>query len=145
MKKILASCTVRCRYEGHDYTVPPQGDLLEFRLSQKPAFTYFGVDYAGPLYIKESNHSELQKVYVLLFTCCSTRAVHLEPATADVFIRCLRRLTARRGVPETIVSDNAKTFKSAAEVLSKVFSYPSVKRFLAGRRIACRFNVDRAS
>jgi len=87
-------------------------------------------------------------VYVLLFTCCSTRAIHLELATdmsAETFIRCLRRLTARRGVPETIVSDNAKTFKSVAEVLSKVFSYPSVKRFLAGRRIACRFNVDRAS
>ena len=147
MKKILASCTVCRRYEGRGYRVPPQGDLPEFRLSQKPAFTYVGVDYAGPLYTKESNHSELQKVYVLLFTCCSTRAIHLELATdmsADTFIRCLRRLTARRGTPEIIVSDNAKTFKSAAKVLRKVFSYPSVKRFIAGRRITWRFNVDRA-
>ena len=31
--------------------VPPQNDLHEFRLSQKPAFTYVRVDYAGPLYI----------------------------------------------------------------------------------------------
>ena len=147
VKKILASCTVCRRYEGRGYRVPPQGDLPEFRLSQKPAFTYVGVDYAGPLYTKESNHSELQKVYVLLFTCCSTRAIHLELATdmsADTFIRCLRRLTARRGTPEIIVSDNAKTFKSAAKVLRKVFSYPSVKRFIAGRRITWRFNVDRA-
>ena len=87
-------------------------------------------------------------MYVLLFTCCSTRAIHLELATdksADTFIRCPRRLTARRGTPEIIVSDNAKTFKSAAKVLRKVFSYPSVKRFLAGRRIAWRFKVDRTS
>ena len=147
VKKIISRCTVCRRYEGRGYKVPPQNDLPGFRLSQKPAFTYVGVDYAGPLYIKEPNCSALKKVYVLLFTCCSTRAVHLELATdlsADVFIRCLRRFTARRGLPEIIVSDNAKTFKAAAKVLKKVFSYPSVKRFLANRRITWRFNIDRA-
>ena len=147
VKKINSRCTVCRRYEGRGYKVPPQNYLPGFRLSQKPAFTYVGVDYAGPLYIKEPNCSALKKVYVLLFTCCSTRAVHLELATdlsADVFIRCLRRFTARRGLPEIIVSDNAKTFKAAAKVLRKVFSYPSVKRFLANRRITWRFNIDRA-
>lgn len=120
MKKIISRCTVCRRYEGRGFKVPPQPDLPEFRLSQKPAFTYVGVDYAGPLYIKELNCSTTKKVYILLFTCCSTRAVHLELATdlsADVFIRCLRRFTARRGLLEIIVSDNAKTFKSAAKVL----------------------------
>ena len=147
VKKITSRCTVCRRYEGRDFKVPPQPDLPEFRLSQKPAFTYVGVDYAGPLYIKEPNCSTTKKVYILLFTCCSTRAVHLELATdlsADVFIRCLRRFTARRGLPEIIVSDNAKTFKSAAKVLTKVFSHPSVKRFLANRRISWKFNMDRA-
>ena len=88
-----------------------------------------------------------EKVYILLFTCCSTRAVPLELATdlsADVFIRCLRRFTARRGLPEIIVSDTAKTFGSAARILKKVFSYPSFKRFLANRRISWKFNMDRA-
>ena len=106
-----------------------------------------GVDYAGPLYIREPNYSTTKKVCILLFTCCSTRAVHLELATdlpPDEFIRCLRRFTARRGLPEIIVSDNAKTFKSAAKALQKVFSYPSVKRFLANRRISWKFNMDRA-
>ena len=114
VKKITSRCT------GRGYKVPPQPDLPEFRLSQKPAFTYVGVDYAGPLYIKEPNCSTTKKVYILLFTCCSTRAVHLELATAlsaDVFIRCLRIFTTRRGLPEIIVSDNAKLFKSAANSL----------------------------
>ena len=118
VKKITSRCTVCRRYEGRGFKVPPQPDLPEFRLSQKPAFTYVGVDYAGPLYIKEPNCSTTKKVYILLFTCCSTRAVHLELATdlsADVFIRCLRRFTARRGLPEIIVSDNAKTFKSLCQ------------------------------
>ena len=147
VKRTLASCTVCRRYEGKSYRVPPQSDLPEFRLSQKPAFTYVGVDYAGPLYIKVSGQSALQKVYVLLFTCCSVRAVHLELATdlsVDVFIRCLRRFAARRGLPELIISDNAKTFKAADKILSKLFSYPRVKKFLASKRIDWRFNVDRA-
>ena len=47
-------------------------------------------------------------------------------------------------MPEIVVSDNAKTFKSAARILKKVFSYPSVKRFLENRRISWKFNMDRA-
>ena len=147
VKRTLASCTVCRRYEGKSCRVPPQSDLPEFRLSQKPAFTYVGVDYAGPFYIKVSGQSALQKVYVLLFTCCSVRAVHLELATdlsVDVFIRCLRRFAARRGLPELIISDNAKTFKAADKILSKLFSYPRVKKFLASEKIDRRFNVDRA-
>ena len=54
VKRALASCTVCRRYKGKSYSVPPQSDLPEFRLSQKPAFTSVGVDNAGPLYIKAS-------------------------------------------------------------------------------------------
>ena len=147
VKRTLASCTVCHRYEGKSYRVPPQSDLPEFRLSQKPAFTYVGVDYAGPLYIKVSGQSVLQKVYVLPFTCCSLRAVYLELAMGllvDVFIRCLRRFAARKGLPELIISDNAETFKAVDKILSKLFSYPRFKKFLASKRIDWRFNVDRA-
>ena len=50
VKKITSRCTVCRRYEGRGLKVPPQPDLPEFRLSQKPAFTYVGVDYVGPLH-----------------------------------------------------------------------------------------------
>ena len=72
-----------------------------------------------------SGQSELQKVYVLLFTCCSTRAVHLELAldlSAEVFIRCLRIFRVIRGLSELIISDNAKTFKAAAKTLNELFN-----------------------
>lgn len=95
--------SVCLRYEGHGFKVPPQPDLPEFRLNQNPAFTYVGEDYAGPLYLNVPNCSTTKQVYILLITCCSTRAVNLELATdlsADVFIRCLQRFTARRSLPE---------------------------------------------
>ena len=93
-----------------------------------------------------SGQSELQKVYVLLFTCCSTRAVHLELAldlSANVFIRCLRIFRVMRGLPELIISDNAKTLKAAAKTLSELF-LTQESRNSWPLRMDWRFNVDRA-
>ena len=54
-------------------------------------------------------------LFFLFFTCCVTRAVHLE-VTVDVnsasVILALRRFIARRGMPRLLVSDNFKSFKS---------------------------------
>lgn len=86
-------------------------------------------------------------MYVLLFTCCSTRAVHLELAldlSADVFIRYPRIFRVIKGLPELIISNNAKTFKAAAKTLSELFSYPRDKKFLASKIMDWRFNVDLA-
>ena len=47
--KIISRYTVCRSYEGRGYKVPPQNDLPGFRLSPKPAVTYVGVDYAGPI------------------------------------------------------------------------------------------------
>ena len=55
----------------------------------------------------------MDKAYVALFTCCVTRAAHLElveDLSACVFRRCLRRFIARYGAPALIVSDNTKAF-----------------------------------
>jgi len=45
------------------------GDALVFEVT--------GVDFAGPLYLKEGG-----KIWILLFTCTVYRAVHLEVITS---------------------------------------------------------------
>ena len=92
--------------------MPP--DLPEYRVDGFcNSFTTIGQDNAGPLIIKEN--SEKKKVYILLFTCATTRAVHLE-LTPDLseqsFLRGFKRFTSRRGTPSLIIQDNASTFKS---------------------------------
>ena len=47
------------------------------RVTPSPPFTHVGIDFLGPLYIKNA-FQEAEKSYVCLFTCCATRAVHLE-------------------------------------------------------------------
>ena len=83
----------------------------------------------------------------VLFTCCVTRAVHLDlvtDMTASTFIRCLRRFAARRGTPALIVSDNAKTFKASEKLLRQLHENREVREHLESNRIDWRFNLERA-
>ena len=76
------------------------------------------MDFAGPMYVKDvfSKNGDLNKVYIALFTCAATRAVHLELVpnlSVESFIRALTHFKRRRGIPVLIVSDNGKTFKDS--------------------------------
>ena len=60
------------------------------------------------------------KVYLLLFTCSLTRALHREillNQTTEEFIQGLR---SRRGRPKIVYSDNPKTFEKALKWINKV-------------------------
>ena len=83
------------------------------------AFSSIGVDFAGPLYVKNP-----EKAWICLYTCCATRAVHLDILTdlsTDSFIRSFRRFVARRGFPNRVISDNGKTFKGADKAIQAMF------------------------
>ena len=79
---------------------------------------YRCVDYAGPLYISVAETSDSSKVWICLFSCCVTRAIHLElvpDMSTQTFLRAFKRFTARRGIPIQVIS---KTFVSAAHYLT---------------------------
>ena len=48
-------------------------------------------------------------------------------ARPRAFICCLKRFSARRGIPQHIVSDNSKTFKSANKILQSLLNTPEVQ------------------
>ena len=105
--------------------MPAAPPLPKFRLSDDFAFTNIGVDHADPLYVKDiySQTKEMHKVYIVLYTCASSRAVHLDLAldtSSRSFIRSFERFIGRRGIPSFVLSGNGKAFKSLqcrAEVL----------------------------
>ena len=110
------------RHEGQSYKAEPLSDIPEFRFKEGQPFASTGVDFAGPQFIKSTvgGTSQVSKAYICLFTCGSTRAVHIELTpnlTTAAFIRCLRRFVTRCGTPELIISDNTKTFKAATHSL----------------------------
>ena len=137
VKKVLNKCVVCKKLEGKAYGAPCSAALPEFRVTEAPPFSKVGVDFAGPFYVK-SETASMTKVYIALFSCCVTRALHLElvkDLSAEAFTRALRRFAARRGTPVLIVSDNAKTFKATSKALKKLYTHPEVVRELSSKMI----------
>ena len=120
-KSLIRSVLRNCSYCKGMNTKPklPLGELPRQRLSiGLPAFTNTGIDYFGPLTIKQSKQtrktSATAKCYEAVFTCLTTRAaVHLEligNLSTDNFILGFRRFILRRGFPVKIISDNGTNF-----------------------------------
>ncbi len=59
-------------------------------------------------------------------------------------IRAFRRFCARRGLPATIISDNAKTFKSSAKEIQKLLRSPRLDEYLSLRKVKWKFIVELA-
>ena len=131
VRKVIHKCVLCRRHDAKSYRPPDPPALPPYRVTEDYPFSYTGVDFAGPLYVKESQ--DVKKVYNALFTSTVSRAVHLDivsDLTAEAFLRCFRRFTARGGVPLEIRSDNDKTLKSAAKTLSTLFYLSQVKSHL---------------
>ena len=146
VKKILRECVTCKREQGKPFGNPPVAALPDFRVREATPFSKVGVDFAGPLFAK-SQTGEMSKAYIALFTCCVTRAVHLDlvtDLTASTFVRCLRRFAARRGTPTLIVSDNAKIFKASEKLLRRLHENREVREHLESNRIDLRFSLERA-
>ena len=146
VKKVRGECIVCKKLVGKPYNTPPTAALPDFRVREAPPFSRVGVDFAGPFYVK-GRLGQMDKAYVALFSCCVTRAVHLElveDLSAEAFRRCLRKFIARCGRPELIVSDNAKTFQATEKALNKLFNHPEIKADLEYERIEWKFNLERA-
>ncbi|XP_066933480.1 uncharacterized protein [Clytia hemisphaerica] len=96
-------------------------NLPEDRITvSTPTFYHTGVDYFGPILVKVLRSRV--KRWGCIFTCLTTRAIHLEVAPSlesDDFINVLERFICRRGSPKLIRSDCGTNFKGANNELKK--------------------------
>jgi hypothetical protein len=80
---------------------PDPPPLPFYRMTDSHPFTVTGLDFTGAIYVKTPRGQE--KVYICLFTCANTRAVHLEVVTnltVPTFITAF--LTKNYGVRQSI-------------------------------------------
>ena len=73
--------------------------------------------------------------------------MHLELTRAlsvQSFLLAFRRFTSRRGLPATITSNNAKTFRSSSQDIRKITRAEEVWRYLANKQITWHFIVEKA-
>ena len=77
---------------------------------------------------------ESKKTRICLYTCCVTCALHLDVVpdmSAATFVRSLKRICARRGLPHKFLSDNGRTFKATTKTIEAIVTHQYVKRYLS--------------
>lgn len=115
----------------------------------KPPFVFVGIDYFGPLMVKTGHTHE--KRYGCLFTCLTTRAVHIEVAqslSTDSFIAAFQRFTSRRGVQEKVYRDNGTNLVSGESELRKSiqrWNQSKIGQHMTQHEIEWHFNQHYAS
>ena len=112
-----------------------------------PSFTHVGVDHTGHFAIRDERGDRVE-AYICLFVCTTTRAVQLEVITnlsTSSFIMCLRRLTAAKGMPYQILSDNHRTFISGETFLLEMQQDPEVQEYLSSKNIKWKHQTPRSS
>ena len=133
---IIAKCVLCRKLRGrtqdqHMAPLPPE------RVTPSAPFTYTGMDVFGPFYIREGR-KELKR-WGLIFTCLSSRAIHLETLNAmstDSFLNALRRFISRRGKVRELRSDQGTNFVGAKNELAaalKELDTTPVKKYLSSQ------------
>ncbi|CAH8656984.1 unnamed protein product [Dicrocoelium dendriticum] len=149
VRKVLKACA-RCMIWKAQPCEQQMAPLIEDRcMAYQPAFTAVGVDYFGPLLVKEKRTTG--KRYGCIFTCLSVRAVHIEITHAmdtDSFLCAFSRFVSRRGVPLRVYSDNGQNFRGAEGELRGIirsWNQDKLSRMLNDRNCEWIFNPPYAS
>ena len=132
IKSIIRKCVVCRRMTGKPYTIPDPPQLVKLRVSPTDPFAVTGVNFTGALYVRASEGE--CKVYLCLFTCAVSRAIHLEivsDLSMESFLLAFRRFAGRRSVRKFLISDNGSTYLAAAEELKSLFLSADLTEALA--------------
>ena len=148
-RKILSEC-ITCRRHRTKVGEQKMADLPQERLEPDlPPFSNVGVDYFGPIETKRGR--TILKRYGVIFTCMTSRAVHIEVANSldtDSCLNALRRFICRRGQVKHIRSDNGTNFVGTQRELKEALAKLNQQRIqgaLLQKGIQWSFNSPGAS
>ena len=149
VRRVVNFC-MHCRRRYEKPGAQKMADLSPSRLQiDTHPFAYCGVEYFGPLLVKQ-RRSQVKR-YGCLFTCLTSKAIHIELAmdlTTDAFINALRRFLSRRGPVQRFFSENGTNFASAEKTLREAlrqWNQHQIEDFLFQKEIQWTFNPPNAS
>ena len=120
VRSVLNRC-ITCKKLNAKPMAQQMAPLPKCRLTAyEPPFSFTGMDLFGPIYVKHGRGTA--KRWCCLFTCLTTRSVHLEVVNSmdtDEFIMCLRRFINRRGDVKELRCDNGSNFVGSERELKK--------------------------
>lgn len=154
VNSVLHKCLICRKLHGKNQH-QLMADLPEERLSTSPPFSYIGLDVFGSFSVTAQRTRGGQahsKCWAELFSCMSTRAVHIEVIetiieTTSSCINALRRFFAVRGPAKQLRSDCGTNFVGASKELGfqKTATEAAVQKYLRDHSCMWEFNPPHAS
>lgn len=137
IRQVIHSCIPCVRFRA-TCPQPVMADLPPVRVQPNRPFSFVGLDYGGPFLVKENRrrNSKTHKIYLSLFICLSTKALHLETVTdisSEAFLAAFDRFTARRGFPVELYSDCGTNYVGAARQMKALFDDQSTQDSVQSR------------
>lgn len=155
IKKVTNDC-MSCRRQRAAQVQQQMGHLPSYRVQSTRAFKETGIDYAGPITIRQNRgkNGKTSQAYIAIFVCMATKAIHIElvsDLTTDTFLAALKRFVSRRGLPANIYSDNGTNFVGASKELLQLqrlavnsINNELIQYFLSSKGIQWHFNPPSA-
>ncbi|XP_030588591.1 uncharacterized protein LOC115795386 [Archocentrus centrarchus] len=146
--RLIHHC-VTCRKLRRPAEEQQMAELPEARVEASAPFTYCGMDVFGPFIIKRARTEH--KRYGLIFTCLSSRAIHietLEDLSTDAFINALRCFISLRGAVRQLYCDHGTNFVGARNEFKKALKQCDPKKleaYLANKQCEFIFSAPAAS
>ena len=123
VRRVVLGC-VPCQIRAKAPMEQKMAALPDFRLEICAPFENCGVDCCGPFQVRITGRAKW-KVWVVLFTCLTMRAVHLEyvrDMSTSSFINALKRCKSRRPGLRRLYSDCGSNFLGAHRELRRSFA-----------------------
>ena len=151
INKFISRC-VLCRKLRGALEGQLMADLPMDRVEEIPVFSNCGLDIFGHFNIfdRKTTRSNVgsRKIWVLIFVCLTSRAIHLEVLPfmdTSSFRNALQRFICMRGTPKLIRSDNGSNIVSTKSQIMESVSITEVQDQLEKKGIEWLFNPPHAS
>ena len=142
IRRLTHQCVQCTRFSGR-LEVQQMVPLPPVRVTPARPFAETGLDYAGPYLLRASPGRGIKayKGYLAIFVCMVTRAIHIEVVSdysTQTFLLAFRRFISRRGLCNTVYTDNGTTFQGAEAEIQRLFNASSA----FGKEIADALATD---
>lgn len=122
-------------------------DLSPVRVQRFRPFANVGVDFAGPLQMRELSLRKFRivKMYISVFVCFTVKTVHFELVSnlsTNAFLASSDRFVARRGLPSDVYTDCGTNFIGANKQLHTLINDSVGKVAIANSRATCEWHFN---
>ncbi len=154
VRHVLKSCYVCKRHTVGPYVLPDFPQFPIERVTSSPSFSYTGMDYCGPIFMKSDQNPKEPpiKCWIMLAVCLCSRSIHLElipSLSSESFILAIRSFIAIRGKPVGMWSDNLSTYKLGEQVINEIWrktiTDPDVMSYVANQGITWHWAPEHSS